>query len=314
MVEEINNVSNTIAVLIGTKFKNKEGRMVSVWDAIKPNETGTMFTIEGMPEEEQAEFIKKLGRKIAQVKKITQGNYNEKDPLLINKSWFSKMVTMFRRYVGESYGARFEKQRFDPRLGRVVKGRYVSIADGVKRAIEQSRWNVALRVLAMNVPIIGRFVSMSERVREELGLTETDIANYRKNVTEFEYFLLCFLAKISLKESKEEKRRRARRKKSFMQTLMFNIFDRFQEDWGIGFMPSQLLRVGNVNVMPFTYAKKVCDFLESLLFNWGEDRYFKSGPHAGENITLRRFMQILPAIGPFFGAMNLTEQHVERTR
>jgi hypothetical protein len=317
-VEFMNQSTNTIAILIGTKFKNTEGKMVSLWDNIVPNSSGSAFTIRGMPLEEQDQFIKKLGKRIQQVKKITQGNYNEKDPLIINRNWFSKMVTMFKRFFGEAYGVRFEGARYDERLERVVEGRYRSIYTAAwKKGIAVGRYRLALQVLAMNIPIIGRFLNISERLREEAGITDTEIANFRKNAAEFEFIAGTTLGMMSLKETEEEKRRRRKRnkKKGGLEMFILNALERFREDWSIGLLPSQLLRVGNVNLMPFVKAKQFLDAVQQTLFEWDPEKLtYKTGRLKGQNVSVHKWLKFLPITGPFTSAEAMVEQRVDRTK
>jgi hypothetical protein len=57
------------------------------------------------------------------------GAYGEDSTLKISRSTFGKALVHFKRWLGESYGARFDNKYDNILLGREVKGRWISLHD-----------------------------------------------------------------------------------------------------------------------------------------------------------------------------------------
>lgn len=121
---------------------------------------------------------------VIQTIKRIHGNYDPSSPIEIKKHILGRMLMQFRSWIPEGVATRFEKENFDEQLGRVVKGRYRSIADiGYANA--------------MRLFVKGLFAKEGGKGLSKLK-NDIDIENMKKNIIELRWLISILLVGLIL--------------------------------------------------------------------------------------------------------------------
>lgn len=188
--------SSVIAQMLHQKLTDVNGNERTLWEAY--NEDGTWNTEEfgENPEwddksligDEVNEFTK-FRDKALQVNKMLHGNYDPNSLVHAKKYVIWRSLLMFKSWVAEGFLWRFGKEDYDQQLGRVVKGRWLSIRDVGREA----GWSAIPKTL-FNVLIKKKDLTVNGR-----ELSDLDIANMKANVMEMKFWLGLMGAIVMLK-------------------------------------------------------------------------------------------------------------------
>lgn len=196
-----------IAKMLGTKIKNLKGVETSLWDAFdkdfnfKTDEYGELDPI----------YIKKIKDRIREIRKQTQGDYQ--NALGIKSKVAGRVLMLFRTWLPRAINNRFGEQ-----IGDEFKGRYVTYRDvyqsytevnGFWKGLGKMAGGQMLVVLSKiaNIPGASQLgmKSLSElcdkKYEAELkkyGLTDLDIQNMRVNIRELQYIAYMIILLLTL--------------------------------------------------------------------------------------------------------------------
>lgn len=156
-----------IATMMNTKVGNK-----SLWEMY--DDEGNF--IEDNPQwsngdlnTEMQEF-KKFQNKVQGISQIIHGDFN--NPKMLNATIAGRLVSQFRlSWMAEGISDRFREEYYNERLGRTVKG----------------RWRTGFTIAKDEglLKLLGRIAKTATFQKSGLeGLSETDKANFKKNMTE----------------------------------------------------------------------------------------------------------------------------------
>lgn len=166
-----------------TDLNTGEKKMVNLWDSL--GEDGKLDTTKYMDDANwfhedvaQQKEWNHFRERIRGVATIVFGNQDKNSPLLAKKSMLWRLAGQFRlSWFPEGLNSRFGSERFDPLLGRDVKGRYRSF--GTIGIFTSSI--IMMRSLLDTLPGIhvDRFKGLADK--EGNAIKDIDIENMRRN-------------------------------------------------------------------------------------------------------------------------------------
>jgi len=228
------------------------GQQISLWDAM--DNEGKVNGNEGWYSEDidaQTEFLSFQKKAIA-VTKVIMGNQDNGSTMLTKKKILGRLISQFRlSWMAEGIATRGEIEHYNGQLGRIVKGRYRTMYElGTVGSIK------TLLMQAMSVFI--KNDTFSTRKRDGESLSQVDIENMRRNLTEIAFFLSMVIAVVALRsmldgvDDEDEKKKAATR-------MVLNMLIRNRQD--ISFFASTDIIQSN-SVIPAT--KVIIDFNKAM--------------------------------------------------
>jgi type VI protein secretion system component Hcp len=146
--------------------------------------------------DEEAQEYKKFKNKVIEVNKVIHGNFDPSSPTLFKKYLLGRLVGQFKfSWMSTGIESRFGKEYYNSTLGRNVKGRY--------RTYQTVYKNEGMGGL------LGKTVSnlVKKTFRQDLDLgemTETDKANFKRNLAELQWGLSITALVLMLKGLKDD--------------------------------------------------------------------------------------------------------------
>lgn len=202
-----------LAKLLFTKVTKSDGTEGNLWNYFKENEDGTLgFNSEEYGKQASWEEVtpnSDLNNWLFQFNQYrlgSQGNYS--DPLLINKSVLGRSISIFRRWLPESFHQRFGKEASD----KSFKGRYWTYGDIYKIFREdqaEGKLGTSLALFKTFAKVAGEtsfFNAIKRKIEgktleqeyKEFGLSELDINNMRVNIRELRLAAWVYLLILAL--------------------------------------------------------------------------------------------------------------------
>jgi len=160
MGEDFLQTRTMIAIMLKTTIP---GTKVPVWEAL--NEDGSLkkeYNNNFKSVEEYNNFLNSLTDKIQRVNQMIHGRYSERDAATIQQSVLWRMVFQFKKWIPAAIEQRLGKSQFDVRLETDIEG----------------RWRTAYRLFTKS------YLEKSLESLKTGNMTETEIYNMRKNLTE----------------------------------------------------------------------------------------------------------------------------------
>jgi hypothetical protein len=138
----------------------------------------------------------KFRDKAIQVNKRLHGNYDVNSPIGMRSHIVGQAVLQFRRWIIAGVATRFERSRPDTLLGRDVKGRYISIIEGVRDQGFTPTFSLAFSTLIRG-SMIGKAMG-AEKITEAEGFSDEDLANIRMAMKEMRIYLYIAMTMLAL--------------------------------------------------------------------------------------------------------------------
>jgi hypothetical protein len=170
---------------------NAEGE----WDAERFGENKEWSSVDTSEQKQWQKFKNRAIR----VNVIIHGNQDKNSPKMLNMGVLGRLIGQFRlSWLPEGWNNRFQDERFDQQLDRVVKGRYRSYWDlGLWTSFRLTAAQ-ALSVLTRNDPFADYRLSTGQ------PLKEVDIENLRRNFAELAFIVGVIGTTMMLKSLRDD--------------------------------------------------------------------------------------------------------------
>ena len=124
-------VSTMIALLKSTMVKDKSGKEISLYDAYETNPTSKKIQLkEGVDVSSLGNMVGIVPRQIQDrlhaINKRLHGVYNKFDRPMIERHWYGRLLTFYRKFLVSGFKARWRGLGVDYELGKTVEGTYQS--------------------------------------------------------------------------------------------------------------------------------------------------------------------------------------------
>ncbi len=139
-----------------------------------------------------------LTSKVQRVNQLVHGRYTQREAAALSQSVWFRMAMQFRKWIPAAIEGRFGDARFDTRLGIDVEGRY------------KSAWRNTFHSGSIGNTFENMFLPLiaSKKLIDSGQMTETEVYNMRKNVTEAILLFGTLLLVAGLKSGDDDERRR----------------------------------------------------------------------------------------------------------
>lgn len=110
----------TIALMLNTEVKTKDGKTTNLWDAYELNTKGTLELKSDIDPSSfnQTQFIKSLH----EMNRSNHGNYSGLHKTVIQREWYGALFMTFRKHMYPTLKARFGKRQIDYSKGSEIEG------------------------------------------------------------------------------------------------------------------------------------------------------------------------------------------------
>ena len=261
--EYLNQGATFLALLSSKKIKDLQGNERSMFEAYDENGNWKTDEFPELPEKEFSDFKIKL----EQVKKIVHGNYDPNSPVAIKKVTLGRAVTMFRNWVTEGFASRFEAETPDILLGRVRKGRFITLK-------EQGLVKGPMLLLSQ----MANFLTFGGAFKTSLdSLSEVDKANMRKNAMEMLIYLHLYMLTLILKnlDSDDDDEKKA-------LNYLININLRTQNDMAFFTSPLAFEKITQSSLPAMSIITDGAKLVQAVQKTIAGDPYYKTGIHKGD--------------------------------
>jgi len=199
-----------------------------------------------------------------------------------------RSLIQFRTWMFEGFAQRFEPEKYDPNLGMVRKGRYISLANNYFKKLG---YVGGLADLGMNLLKKLAFQGTKfDNLTDGEIFNEVDAANMRKVLSEITIYMSLTSVAIMLKmlsgglDDKEK----------YMANYLINHSSRLRTDILFYFNPIEFRKLLRDPIPAATLIKDVTEWSYAAgNYVIGNDIY-KTGVYAGESRIFRESMQLLP--------------------
>lgn len=259
--------------MMAMMFKLKPDGKTSFWDML--DDKGNLkpeYQTQFGTKEEFNEYMLTLSSRIMAVNEKIHGRYSQRDSAIITQNAIYRMLFQFKKWIPAAVEARFEKRKFDQRLGLEVEGRWLT-----------------LYRLATNLK--------DTATRMDKGqLEEFEKVNLRKTMTELTLILATVGLYLALGFDDDDKRKRSASYKLIMDQL-----DRVSGDLLFWANPKNITTLSK-NPIPMTKLAEdiisVVNYLPYAFYIDGTEYKYKSGPRKGENKFYSKLGAITPGVKP----------------
>jgi hypothetical protein len=277
--ERLNLAMTTVAIMLNTDVNGK-----NLWETYSLDKNKNLVSdpsYHGLSENKY-----KLYAKIKETNKSIHGNYEENSPLLVNKTAWGRALMVFRRWLPMLIYERLGSEKYNDRLERSTKGRWLSYGAAYKKGGVTNIASGMIKELISQLSFRTYNYDMSNTVDNQL-----DIANMRKNVAEIKFILaftiLTMLLKgIEVPDDDDEKQA--------LMKFIINQSMRLETDLTFLYSPSEFGKIFQ-NISPVLKtlqdAGEVAHAGYELAF--GEDEIL-SGYNKGRSRFVRELGQFLP--------------------
>jgi hypothetical protein len=108
----------TLAFMLATNVKLKDGTTINLWDAHTLNKNGVLEIRDDVVEFDKTRFI----RQLHEMNRANHGNYSNLHKTVIQREWYGSLLMTFRKHMYPTLLARFGKQRMDYSKEAQVEG------------------------------------------------------------------------------------------------------------------------------------------------------------------------------------------------
>lgn len=289
--EKVNQGMVMIAMLKHQKVKDVNGNEIPLWEAYKVVDGKLTWDSEKMGIEEQpadqTEIVKdsavnlyRFGRKVTAVIGKLHGDYTS--PMGFKKTALGRILLLFRTWIPEAIEERFGSKRDDSRLGREVKGRYLSFISATTKEGEELGFGKVLNIL-------GKSMYKGKKAFEELS--DTDKENFIKDMRELHMLLVLLTVALILKnmgtDDDDEKE---------TTNVITGILGKVTQDMSAYIWPQSFI---GMMKNPIPIARTVMDAGEILPIAYQTftgDAYMKNGPFKKQLRIKKWALQNIPGI------------------
>ncbi len=198
---------NTVAFMMHQKTEvtktdgTKETQ--SLWEAFDEN-GDYKYQDEGWNDADEDKRVdwNKFRNRAIRVNSVIMGNMDRNSPVWTKKYVLGRLLSQFRlSWLGEGMAARYEREKWDEQLGRIVKGRYRTYAD---MGVGGSMMVLGKQLLSI---LPGTKINPFDvNRRDDTPMDDVDIENMRRNFAElaFAVTLLTTMAMLGWMDADDE--------------------------------------------------------------------------------------------------------------
>lgn len=313
VTERIIQGSQMLAMIKFKTLSNKKGIEHSLYDALDINaelkeEFRTEENIKNW--EGDAENINENNErylfegKMAQMIKITHGNYDPNSPLNMDREVLLRMMATFKKWFFTNMNDRWGAEYDDPYLG-ALKGRYrTGFLTYTNKGALPDGWT-RMQGVIFNIEQLGKKMVGMETNFEEAGFSEVDAANMRANLNELIAIIMINLAMLLLSaiaggddDDKE--------KKAAYYYFLTNKLKSLLRDVTMWWNPFAMARMVKDPVPVFNVAYDLIDLATSTVASvfTGEWEY-ETGIYAHQNKAKVKGLKITPFVGQYYKLKDL---------
>jgi hypothetical protein len=239
------------AMMLHKKVMDKNGKEIPLLDAYDKNgewDTEKMGENNSWNGSHKDETHNRERRKweirMDAVQERLHGNYNPATTMMAKRTFLGKALLQYRSWLPESIAVRWEKEKFDDNLDRIVKGRWRSYKDYFNHQGGALQGSLGI-IYELGRKLTGQRTTFDKQVSEDF--TETDSANMKANLQEVSIYLSMYAATIALKAMFAGDDKHNKMAGSAM--FWINEIDRMQGDISLYASPSGTVRIVN-NILP----------------------------------------------------------------
>lgn len=252
-----------IAMMLHTKPDGK----TSLWEMLDDKgELKPEFLKHFGTQEEFQDYMLRNSTRIMGVNEQIHGRYSTRDAAILNQNVLFRMAFQFKKWIPAAVETRLGRKQYNDRLMAETEGRWVTflkLTANLKNSVE--RYNKG-------------------------ELSEMEIYNLRKTMTEIAIFSATMLAAIAMGWDDDDKR-----KKSASYKFTMDQLDKVSGDLLFFANPKNVTRLSK---NPFALTKLVDQLVDVVHYipylAYGGEYAIKSGAHKGENKFYRSLGQVIP--------------------
>lgn len=259
MGEKFLQVRTMLAIMIKDGYLTKSGELTEKYDKLSEEDKN------------------KLINKIQTVNRTIHGNYSSRDAATLQQNVWYRALIQFRKWIPAAIRSRFGDRKFNNNLGGNVEGRY------------QTAFRLFFKDLSKT----------AQKLQKEgiKGFSELEIYNMRKNLAEGVLLLGSIIGYNGLKGDDDDKEWRSKPGVKFA----LGQLDRVSGDLLQFLSPKGYTDIAK-NALPLAKSINdvvtVAEMTPYLLFDYGKEETYRSGPRKGENKFWSRFSSIVPGAKP----------------
>ena len=264
-----------VAVLLNEKIGDK-----SLWELM--GEDG-VIDVDGYRPGEQKHTD--LMNKIDQMNKRIHGNYDPNSPIAIKKTLFGPLIMQFRSWLPEAVATRFETEKYDPHLDRMVKGTYRTMfSNEFKRNFKA--------MMPMLLPSWARTKGMDTMNAEISEVDQENIRKFGASLRQYLQVMVLISVLRALKDDEDDE------ESIRMLNFGLNITDRVENDLALFGRPGAFLDMTQGDFMAVVgFMSDVEKFGEATIKTAQGDGMIETGVYAGETRMWHHFQKLIPHLG-----------------
>jgi hypothetical protein len=270
-----------------------------------------LITKEGVLTKEGNEFLKdkeKVARFSTKVKGLNEkrhGRYSQRSAAALQQQLWFRVASQFKKWMSSAYEDRFESKYTDNDIGEDFEGRYITLKNTVLKEI--GKGNIKNAFTNMFVPLFN-----SQKLLKENGgnLTELEIYNMRRNLTEAIILMSTVLIFNLLKGGDDDKERR---KKPAVKFALEQL-NRLAGDLELFYNPKAFNKTFLGAAIPL--EKTINDIIKivvdipMLLFSDKDKIYYTSGEKKDELKIVADITSATPILSPVVKSIRLFKKDV----
>jgi|GEM_PF-3055011 len=275
-----------LSLMNATKVKTTSGETISLFDAHKINEKGFLRLRDDIiwTAEDERLFTQRLHG----VNKILNGNYSKFDKVQLQRTFYGKLMLIYRKFMYNAFRSRYGRQRFDYEIGDEMEGYYRKFFSKVASDIKEMKFNAA-----------ANFFNRKGWSADE---------KYAYNKTMFELSLLVGMGILTIalaNASGDDK------DKSWLQNTLTLQMLRLRKDIGMYsiFGATDIMQVLQNPSAVILTATRYTDFFTQLVTNPTEVYKRKTGAFdKGDSILKAKLFKAIPIVRQAVNMMQPEEQ------
>jgi hypothetical protein len=265
----------TMAILLKQEVNGK-----SLWEHM---DSSGVIQLDGYRPGE-AKFLELVAH-VDQVNKRIHGNYDPNSPIAIKKTLVGRLMMQFRSWLPEAVATRFESEKYDPYLDRVVKGSFVTMFS--------AEWKQNLKaMMPMLLPSWVRTKGMNEMSEE---ISETDQENIRRfaaGLRQYMQVMILYAVLSALKDDEDDE--------DSLRLLNYglNVTDRVENDLALFGSPGAFLSMTQGDFLAVIGAASDAEkFGDAVAKTIQGDGTIETGTYAGDSRMGHHFKKLVPHLG-----------------
>jgi hypothetical protein len=225
-----------------------------------------------------------LMNKIDTTNNRIHGNYDPNSPIAIKKTLLGPLLMQFRSWLPEAVSTRFEEEKYDPYLDRMVKGSF--------RTMFSSEYRQNLKaMMPMLLPSWARTQNMNKISEEIAEVDQENIRRFAAGVRQYLQVIILIAVLRALKDDEDDEGA------TYMLNYGLNVASRVDRDLKL-FTPTGIKDMTQGNSLSAIGALEDLErFTSALMDSLNGDGTYTTGVHEGESKAWFKFKGLIPHLG-----------------